>query len=498
MDPAEETNLHAALELQGVMLGRHEHELSAARRSLESITAQLGDLVERLNQLSLLRTASQPAATSTPAHEPRVNNPPPYAGEATSCRSFLTQCEVVFSLQPRTYSTETAKVAFVISLLTGRARDWGAATWESQTLCCFEYRLFRQEMLKVFDHSVFGKEASRLLASLQQGRRSVADYSVEFRTLAATSEWNPEALSARFLEGLRESLKDELYAREVPESLDELIALAIRLDARRELRRRVRGTSELDSPIPSAPRAPTEEPMQIGRLRLSARERQRRRLEGLCMYCAAAGHQAHDCPISPSNRSSKVKTTVGGITVPTSKNSRTVFSVLISVNNMSFKTSALIDSGAEGDFADEEWVRAHKIPCMSLDHPIAVQGLEGRTLMQITHKTVPVEDADLSRVPTEYHDLRAVFSRSRAVSLPPSRPRVVGALTWGIESRVKRAQAGIEVPEGCPTGLLFVPQSVRAAVLQWGHSSRLACHPVRFVFAVSFQLSRLDPLLLPS
>ncbi|KAL1258016.1 hypothetical protein QQF64_011260 [Cirrhinus molitorella] len=73
---------------------------------------------------------------------------------------------------------------------------------ESQAHCCFEFRLFRQETLKVFDQSVFGKEASRLLVSLQQGRRSVADYSVKFRTLAATSGWNSEALSTHFLEGL--------------------------------------------------------------------------------------------------------------------------------------------------------------------------------------------------------------------------------------------------------------------------------------------------------
>lgn len=32
------------------------------------------------------------------------------------------------------------------------------------------------------------------------------------------------------------------------------------------------------------------------------------------------------------------------------------------------------------------------------------------------------EPGDLTGVPEEYHDLRAVFSRSRAVSLPPHRP----------------------------------------------------------------------------
>ncbi|KAL0195524.1 hypothetical protein M9458_009096, partial [Cirrhinus mrigala] len=44
--------------------------------------------------------------------------------------------------------------------------------------------------------------------------------------------------------------------------------------------------------------------------------------------------------------------------------------------------------------------------------------------------------------------------------------RVVGAVTWGVE-------AGVEVPVGCPAGLLFVPDTVRTAVFQWGHSSKL-------------------------
>ncbi len=48
----------------------------------------------------------------------------------------------------------------------------------------------------------FGREASRLLTTLHQGRRSVADFAIEFRTLAITCEWNEPALVARFLEGL--------------------------------------------------------------------------------------------------------------------------------------------------------------------------------------------------------------------------------------------------------------------------------------------------------
>ncbi len=55
--------------------------------------------------------------------------------------------------------------------------------------------------------------------------------------------------------------------------------------------------------------------------------------------------------------------------------------------------------------------------------------------------------------------------------------RVVAAVTWGVESKVRTALRGTTIPAGCPEGLLIVPESVRTSVLQWGHSSGLACHP---------------------
>ncbi|RXN33047.1 Pol poly [Labeo rohita] len=102
-------------------------------------------------------------------------------------------------------------------------------------------------MIKVFDRSVFGQEASRLLSSLRQGKRSAADYAIEFRTLAATCEWNEPALTARFLEGLMEEVREEILSRDVPSSLDQMVELAIRLDKRFEWRRRARVPARTDT-----------------------------------------------------------------------------------------------------------------------------------------------------------------------------------------------------------------------------------------------------------
>ncbi|KAI2657213.1 Retrotransposon-derived protein PEG10 [Labeo rohita] len=181
------------------MLGRQAVELSHARQAVDALVSRVTELSDQLRHLQAVESnTTQTVPQQMTSHKPRINNPPVYAGEPTNCRSFLIQCEVVFSLQPQTYASDKSKVAYVISLQPGRARDWGAAIWDSCSLCCEDFKLFKAEMIKVFDRSVFGKEASRQLAALRQGKRSIADYAIEFKILAATSDWNPAALAARF------------------------------------------------------------------------------------------------------------------------------------------------------------------------------------------------------------------------------------------------------------------------------------------------------------
>ncbi len=495
MDPAKEEPLRSAMEMQGVMLGRHEEELSAARLAVEGLTAQVTDLSSRL-----LMLYQDPSADHRryPLHEPRINNPPCYAGEPTECRAFLTQCEVVFSLQPQTYAGDPARIAFVLSLLTGRAREWGTSAWEARTSCCGRYELFKEEMLKIFDRSVFGREASRLLTTLHQGRRSVADFAIEFRTLATTCEWNEPALVARFLEGLSMDLKDEIYARGPPAQLDQLIELGIRLERCFELRRRVRGAvsrprEALTPAVVSSPLCSDPEPMQLRGVRISAEERERRIRSRLCLYCGARGHFAASCPLK--GQSSPDGGVLASATVISSlPRSRTTISVVLRWAGITVNGLALIDSGAEGSFIDERWAMEQGIPLLDLNDTTTVFALDGRALSTVRRSTCPLsltvsgnhretisffvfqspytpivlghpwltqhnpqidwvkgsvhswnlschvnclvsavpavssvsvfqeEPGDLFGVPEDYHDLRAVFSRSRATSLPPHRP----------------------------------------------------------------------------
>ena len=121
-------------------------------------------------------------------------------------------------------------MAFTITLLIGRAREWGTAMWDNKDACCNSFKTFSDELKKVFDRSPLQTEAARVLTALQQAERSVADYSIEFRTLAASSGWNAKAQWDHFLHGLAEYIKDEIFSLELPSTLDGLVDLAIRVD----------------------------------------------------------------------------------------------------------------------------------------------------------------------------------------------------------------------------------------------------------------------------
>ena len=192
--------------------------------------------------------------------------------------------------------------------MRGEALAWASAVWISGSAVCSDYDAFTEEMRKVFDHPVRGREASQRLLHLRQGSRSVASFAVEFRTLAAESGWNEEALLGVFLNALGNDIKDQLTSREEATSLDHLISLAIRTDNRLRERRREKSqhavpTSSFEPPaasrfiLPVPPRnVRSPEPMQIGRTHLSPEERERRMRSGACLYCGLSGHLRSGCP----------------------------------------------------------------------------------------------------------------------------------------------------------------------------------------------------------
>ena len=261
-------------------------------------------LVERLTPQMAVPPVSPPSPgpVPRPSSEPRLPAPERYKGDPRSCRSFLATCSLVFA---SSFPTERSRVAYVITLLSRSAREWGTAIWEANAPECQTFSQFSQAMRGVFDQSVSGPAATRQLFC--QGQRSISDYAIEFRTLAASARWGEQELHRAYFNGLSERLLDELSTCELPASLDALIDLTLRIETRladRHASRRLRDPgrfrefpkARVQTPFRAA-ELPEHEPMQIGHTKLSMGERQRRRDKHLCLYCWDSGHLLANCPL---------------------------------------------------------------------------------------------------------------------------------------------------------------------------------------------------------
>ncbi len=172
--------------------------------------------------------AEDPAPFSQPPESQclRLSSLERFSGESGDCRPFLSLCELQFEFPASTFPSDRAKVAYIISYLSGWAKAWATAEWSRRSAICNSLPLFVETFKTVFQSATPGREAAKALVALKQGRRSVLDYAIEFRTLAADSGWNA------FYNGLTKTIKDYLTPLDLPSELDALVALASWIDKR--------------------------------------------------------------------------------------------------------------------------------------------------------------------------------------------------------------------------------------------------------------------------
>uniref|UniRef100_A0A1A8BJI0 CCHC-type domain-containing protein n=2 Tax=Nothobranchius kadleci TaxID=1051664 RepID=A0A1A8BJI0_NOTKA len=293
-------------------------QLNAAHNRYQQLEALVRQIHERVTQPLPQTTRSEPQAAAPVASGPGVPVPtemshfrpaisPPsqtFSGEFEECHSFLLQCRLAFERSPGAFPTDSSKISYVIGLLRGRALRWAEAKSHCAAFLAGPFDEFLADFTLTFGQTESVSDIGKRLWNLSQGRRSVADMSVEFRTLAARTSWNEEALMAAFTEALSVRVRDQLALCPEPQSLEGLIRLAISIDKRhQELRRPA--SSARPAPIPdrnlgghrSFSETPTaDEPMQMGRTRLTPEEREHRLRSGLCLYCGQTGHFARACP----------------------------------------------------------------------------------------------------------------------------------------------------------------------------------------------------------
>uniref|UniRef100_A0A3P9BBG8 Chromo domain-containing protein n=1 Tax=Maylandia zebra TaxID=106582 RepID=A0A3P9BBG8_9CICH len=487
MDSADSTPLQREIALQAERLERHETMLQHVAKEQSALLQVVSELKGML--LATPRAPVQPqggpaqpqppiALLDEAAASPLPPSPPPprrehalpvpekFGGDLDKCRGFLIQCSLMFRQQTQAYASDITKITFMVELLTGRALQWAQAVLSAQP--SISYSNFLSKFRCVFDKGSNPDSAAHRLFALKQGRRTVADFSVDF--------W---------------ILSEELASKELPKSLSALVNLCISLDDHmREFGRRSgdgrRSAGGVGIPSlewreeePDSP-ADEEQPMQLGRTRFN---RRRRRLVGECFECGKRGHFADALKV--------------GILTGAPASSVLHLSCPAKLQFLSciHPCNVLIDSGAEQSFVDEALAFKIGLPVVPLPETLEVSALNGSTLASVSHRTqeitltlsgnhterirlfllkaphtplvlgfpwlqqhnphidwargcitgwstycheqclrsaVPVcvttdpaglpAPPDLSSVPADYHDLSQVFSKDRAQSLPPHRP----------------------------------------------------------------------------
>ncbi|KAL2078348.1 hypothetical protein ACEWY4_026033 [Coilia grayii] len=255
-------------------------------------------LVEELRQSLLSQPAPQVSVVASPP------DPPPYTGDPEACAGFLLQCTLALEMDPRRFSSERGKVAYIISRLDGRALQWAESVWQQAGPATQSVEAFIKHFKEVFQAPAGDSSVQEQLHRLRQGKSSITEYALRFRTLAAASGWNEPALITTFRLGLQPALRLHLASYDDSLGLERFIQLAIRVSHRREGCLRQGPSEPTRAPRPVhhdfPPEAHSREtPMQIDTVRLSATERRRRMEQGLCLYCGATGHLLLTCPVRP-------------------------------------------------------------------------------------------------------------------------------------------------------------------------------------------------------
>ncbi|KAK3517260.1 hypothetical protein QTP70_001706, partial [Hemibagrus guttatus] len=275
----------------------------------------LRDLVETLRQAlaalpahALISPATTSANTvttsSAPLYVSPMAQPAPYSGSAEDCNGFILQCSLVLEMQPHLYPTERSKVVFVVSQLRGRALLWAESLWSQNSPVTQSYTGFVEHFKEVFGKPSWDSSVGEELCRLQQGKLTVPEYALQFRTLATKSGWNEQALLAAYRQGLNPQVRLHLAAYEDAVGLERLIQLSIRVAAHmqscvNEPQDQSSHNTWLNRPATVSPPEPAPEPMHLGTSHLTPAERQRRLTQNLCLYREAPGHAIPACPIRP-------------------------------------------------------------------------------------------------------------------------------------------------------------------------------------------------------
>ena len=245
-----------------------------------------------------------------PTREPKVTKPNKFSGKPSEFLSFMTQCDIIFEMCPRTYAKDKQKVLFIIGNLEGSALRWAQDVFTNKRHPYREdYPAFRKALFGLYDNRTYRLDAEDKLLSLKQ-LKSASAYAVEFQTLAAVSGYKDDMLCGVFFKGLKSSVKKSIIQQGRADTFEALKDQAVYFD-QHEHRMRIEESKDTKIPSsrapqeskrtqPSSPPAKSKNPTNDSQKRkrrfaISREEYERRLNLHLCFECGEGGHSAQEC-----------------------------------------------------------------------------------------------------------------------------------------------------------------------------------------------------------
>ncbi|KAK3552179.1 hypothetical protein QTP86_005115 [Hemibagrus guttatus] len=338
-------------------------------------------------------SAAATAVSSPPVYASPMAVPAPYSGAAEDCNGFLLQCSLTLEMQAHLYPDDRAKIAFIISRLDGKALRWAEPLWSQSNPMMSSLSAFTRHFREVFGRPEGDSSVGERLCRIKQGNLSVTEYALQFRTLAAASGWNEQALITTYRQGLDPQVRLHLAAHEDSMGLEKFIQLSVRFATRMQLCFEEHQSQPAASTAPAQPGPvshpePADDAMQLELSEVSSADRQwewqRRLAQSCCFYCGGSGHFVVECPLRPA------RALVSSL-FPTQNISKPL-SVLVSLTTHEFCVSAtaLIDSGSAGNFISGALCRRLQLPTAATPKIYQVHAVTGKLLRQVRRQAGPL------------------------------------------------------------------------------------------------------------
>lgn len=184
----------------------------------------------------------------------------------------LDQCgdRLAFFRSPSLFPDHMSRLTFTVNSLKWKALRWAHTFLQSHSIEKLTFQCFLQVFRRVFDHPLQQEATAKRILTLRQGRKSIANYSVDFRITAEEAGWDNQSLKGLFTNSLMIWL---IWRSELTTAFESArgrrttipISLTCLPSAQLPPLYLQKHTPELDP-----------EPMQLGRARLTQEERMRR------------------------------------------------------------------------------------------------------------------------------------------------------------------------------------------------------------------------------